>query len=109
MRALDLGWTWELISLQFHGQSSQERNDAAFTDPVTLAKRHRLGKNRDLCRDDSFRMHEAPSEVQDIWKPHMEHQFARHVAEWSHSGQHRTSDKFRSATPCPPTSELQRQ
>ena len=58
-RALDFGWTWGLISLPFHSQSSEECSDAVFTDPSVLAPRHQLGMNPDIYRDEVFEMYKA--------------------------------------------------
>ena len=57
-RALDFGWT--LIPLPFHPQSSEERSDAAFTDPSVQAPRYQLGMIPEIYRDEAFRMHDAP-------------------------------------------------
>ena len=63
-RAVDFGWTWGLIPLPFHGQSSQECSDAVFTDPSALAPEQQLGTTPGIYRDEVFRMHEAPQDVQ---------------------------------------------
>ena len=60
-----------------HGQSSEECNEAVFTDPAMLAARHQLGKNPDIYDDEVFRMHEAPPVVQEVWRPFMQFQFVR--------------------------------
>ena len=42
-----------------------------------LAPRRQLGKNPDIHGKEACRMHEAPQEVQDVWKPFMQYQFVR--------------------------------
>ena len=44
-----------------------------FTDPTVLARKHPLEVNPDIYDRESFAMHEAPKEVQDIWAPYMQH------------------------------------
>ena len=41
-RTVDLGWTWGLIALDFHGQSSKQSNDEVLTDPAEPAPSHRF-------------------------------------------------------------------
>ena len=66
-RALDFGWTWGLIPLKFHGQSSPEENSLVFSTPQQNAPRFKLGTNRQLYGATAYRKFEAPLDVRSLW------------------------------------------
>ena len=49
-----MGWTWGLISLEFHGQSSRQADAMVFSNPVDIAPKFNLGTNPSMYGTNAF-------------------------------------------------------
>ena len=76
-RTMELGYTWGLIPLVFHGQNSKEDQDLVVADLCNIASCHNLGPDRTIYLDRDFGSRQGSEGLQLLWGNQRNHRNVR--------------------------------